>query len=110
LRFIEEIILRVLLRIVGWILIVLIAVAGGAAWWLFVRPLPEGGWHVSLPGLQHEVTVSATFGEYRTYARGRLRTWPKRKGTLMAQDRLWQMDLLRRVARGQLSEIVGARR
>jgi len=25
----------------------------------------------------------------------------------MAQDRLWQMDLLRRVARGQLSEIVG---
>src|SRR5258708_13058344 len=25
----------------------------------------------------------------------------------MAQDRLWQMDLLRRVARGQLSEILG---
>src|SRR5437016_14621048 len=27
----------------------------------------------------------------------------------MAQDRLWQMDLLRRVARGQLSEILGPR-
>src|SRR5260370_4008943 len=27
----------------------------------------------------------------------------------MAQDRLWQMDLLRRVARGQLSEIMGVR-
>src|SRR5262249_11365532 len=26
---------------------------------------------------------------------------------VMAQDRLWQMDLLRRVARGQLSEILG---
>jgi len=25
----------------------------------------------------------------------------------MAQDRLWQLDLLRRVARGQLSEILG---
>jgi len=29
------------------------------------------------------------------------------QGYVMAQDRLWQMDLLRRVARGQLSEIVG---
>ena len=25
----------------------------------------------------------------------------------MAQDRLWQMDLLRRASRGQLSEILG---
>ena len=25
----------------------------------------------------------------------------------MAQDRLWQMDLLRRAARGQLSEVLG---
>src|SRR6266851_2773760 len=29
------------------------------------------------------------------------------QGYVMAQDRLWQMDLLRRVARGELSEIVG---
>ena len=31
------------------------------------------------------------------------------QGYVMAQDRLWQLDLLRRVARGQLSEILGAR-
>src|SRR5439155_50566 len=31
------------------------------------------------------------------------------QGYVMAQDRLWQMDLLRRVARGQLSEILGPR-
>ncbi len=30
------------------------------------------------------------------------------QGYVMAQDRLWQMDLLRRAARGQLSEILGA--
>src|SRR5262245_803245 len=30
------------------------------------------------------------------------------QGYVMAQDRLWQMDLLRRVARGQLSEILGS--
>jgi penicillin amidase len=29
------------------------------------------------------------------------------QGYVMAQDRLWQMDLLRRVARGQLCEILG---
>jgi len=29
------------------------------------------------------------------------------QGYVMAQDRLWQMDLLRRAARGQLSEILG---
>jgi penicillin amidase len=29
------------------------------------------------------------------------------QGYVMAQDRLWQMDLLRRVARGKLSEILG---
>ena len=30
------------------------------------------------------------------------------QGYVMAQDRLWQMDLLRRVARGRLSEILGS--
>ncbi len=29
------------------------------------------------------------------------------QGYVVAQDRLWQMDLLRRVGRGQLSEILG---
>src|SRR6266853_1715674 len=52
-----ENILRVLLRIVGWILIVVIAVVGGAAWWLFVRPLPQVDGTASLAGLQHEVTI-----------------------------------------------------
>src|ERR1700739_677592 len=52
-----ENILRVLLRILGSILILLIAVLGGAAWWLFVRPLPQVDGTAALPGLQHEVTV-----------------------------------------------------
>jgi len=29
------------------------------------------------------------------------------QGYVVAQDRLWQMDLLRRASRGQLSEILG---
>jgi acyl-homoserine lactone acylase PvdQ len=29
------------------------------------------------------------------------------QGYVMAQDRLWQLDLLRRAARGELSEIFG---
>jgi penicillin amidase len=99
--------LRILLRIVGWILTVLIAVAGGVAWWLFVRPLPQVDGTASLPGLQHEVTVDRdTWGIPHVRA-GSLADMAEAQGYVMAQDRLWQMDLLRRVARGQLSEILG---
>jgi len=98
-----------LLRIVGWILIVLIAVAGGAGWWLFVRPLPKVDGTASLPGLQHEVTVERDIWGIPHIRAGSLADMAEAQGYVMAQDRLWQMDLLRRVARGQLSEIVGAK-
>ncbi len=96
-----------LLRIVGWILTLLIAVVGGVAWWLFVRPLPQVDGTASLPGLQHEVTVERDIWGIPHIRAGSLADVAEAQGYVMAQDRLWQMDLLRRVARGQLSEIVG---
>src|SRR5258705_1670382 len=101
--------LRLLLRIVGWILIVLIAVAGGAAWWLFVRPLPKVDGTAWLPGLQHEVTVERDIWGIPHIRARSLADMAEAQGYVMAQDRLWQMDLLRRVARGQLSEILGSK-
>jgi penicillin amidase len=99
--------LRILLRIVGWILTVTIAVVGGIAWWLFVRPLPQVDGTASLPGLQHEVTVERDVWGIPHLRAASLADMAEAQGYVMAQDRLWQMDLLRRVARGQLSEIVG---
>jgi penicillin amidase len=85
----------------------LIVVAGGVAWWLFVRPLPQVDGTASLPGLQHEVTVERDIWGIPHIRAGSLADMAEAQGYVMAQDRLWQMDLLRRVARGQLSEIVG---
>jgi penicillin amidase len=100
--------LRILLRIVGSILTVFIAVGGGAAWWLLVRPLPQVDGTASLPGLQHEVTVHRDIWGIPHVRAGSLADMAEAQGYVMAQDRLFQMDLLRRVARGQLSEIVGS--
>ena len=99
--------MRILLRIVGWILTVIIAVVGGIAWWLFVRPLPQVDGTASLPGLQHEVTVERDVWGIPHVRAASLADMAEAQGYVMAQDRLWQMDLLRRVARGQLSEILG---
>src|SRR5258708_21212925 len=100
-------ILRILLRIVGWILTVTIAVVGGIAWWLLVRPLPQVDGTASLPGLQREVTVERDAWGVPHVRAASLADMAEAQGYVLAQDRLWQMDLLRRVARGQLSEIVG---
>jgi penicillin G amidase len=99
--------LRILLRIVGWILTATIAVAGGIAWWLLVRPLPQVDGTASLPGLQQEVTVERDVWGIPHVRAASLADMAEAQGYVMAQDRLWQMDLLRRVSRGQLSEIVG---
>ena len=105
--FFEEIILRLLLRIIGWILTVLIVMVGGAAWWLFIRPLPQVDGTASLPGLQKQVTVERDVWGIPHVRAQSLADMAEAQGYVMAQDRLWQMDLLRRVARGQLSEILG---
>jgi penicillin amidase len=85
----------------------LVVAVAGVGWWLFIRPLPQVDGTASLPGLQHEVTVERdTWGIAHVRA-GSLADMTEAQGYVMAQDRLWQMDLLRRVARGQLSEIVG---
>jgi penicillin amidase len=98
-----------LLRIAGWILTVLIAVVGGAAWWLLIRPLPQVDGAASLPGLQKEVTVERDVWGIPHIRAGSLADMAEAQGYVMAQDRLFQMDVLRRVARGQLSEIVGSK-
>ena len=95
---------RVLLAVVC---LVLLAVAGG---WLYLRAsLPELDGTRTAPGLQGTVSVArdrhgvpVISGESRldvAYA----------TGFVHAQERYFQMDLLRRVAAGELSELFGPR-
>jgi penicillin amidase len=95
---------------VGWTLTVLLTVVGGVAWWLLIRPLPQVDGTVSLPGLQHEVTVERDFWGIPHVRAGSLSDMVEAQGYVMAQDRLFQMDLLRRVAGGSYRKLLDRRR
>jgi penicillin G amidase len=89
----------------GLLLIVGIAMVLG--WWLVRRPLARLDGSVAISGLQDGVRVDRdAWG--RPWIRAKsLQDLVTAQGYVMAQDRLWQMDLLRRAASGDLSEIFG---
>jgi penicillin G amidase len=88
-------------------ILLLAGVALLAGWWIVHRSLPRLDGTVVVPGLKDGVLVDRDqWG----------RPWIRAKSTpdlvfaqgyVMAQDRLWQMDLLRRASAGDLSEIFG---
>ena len=88
---------------------IIVVVGGAAIWWFVYRPLPQLDGTATLPGLQNEVTVERDrWGVPHIRARS-VQDLVEAQGYVVAQDRLWQMDLFRRVARGQISEILGPR-
>ncbi len=99
--------LRTFLRILLWVVALLVVAIGAVAWWFVYRPLPQIDGAAALPGLQHDVTVERDQWGVPHIRAASLEDLEEAQGYVMAQDRLWQMDLLRRVARGQLSEILG---
>jgi penicillin amidase len=99
--------LRTIVRVVFWVFGIAVVIAGALAWWLVYRPLPQLDGNIVLPGLQKEVTVERDRWGVPHIRANSLEDLAEAQGYVMAQDRLWQMDLLRRVARGQLCEILG---
>ncbi len=71
------------------------------------RPLPQLDGSISLPGLQKQVSVERDNWGVPHIRAASLEDAVEAQGYVMAQDRLWQLDLMRRASRGQLSEIVG---
>ena len=99
--------IRIVLRSL-FVLIILLLIAG-----VFLirnvanRALPDYNKDVGLAGLTGEVEVYRDeFGIPHVYAENEPDLY-RVTGYLQAQDRLWQMDLLRRVTSGRLSEIFG---
>jgi penicillin G amidase len=99
--------LRTIVRIVFWLFGIVVVIGGAGLWWLVYRPLPQLDGSAVLPGLQKEVTVERDRWGVPHIRANSVEDAAEAQGYVMAQDRLWQMDLLRRVARGQLSEILG---
>ncbi len=92
-----------ILRILLLLLIVL-----GIVGYFVVRSLkPDYDGEIEFPGIEEEVSVY--FDEYgipHIYA-GSEEDAIRALGYVHAQDRLWQMELLRRIAKGRLSEVFG---
>jgi penicillin amidase len=102
--------MRVIKRIIlGLIVILLLAILAGV---IFIRNisrkgLPDYNQDIQLTGLEHEVSVYRDkYAVPHIYAKTENDLYMA-VGYLLAQDRLWQMDLIRRVTLGRISEIFG---
>jgi penicillin G amidase len=86
----------------------LAAATTAAAWhWLARRPLPKQTGTIELEGLEGRVRIRRDrWGVPHVEAVHEADIWFA-QGFCHAQDRLWQMDFYRRVARGRVSEIAG---
>lgn len=101
--------MRTILRLTLGLFAILLLLFAAVVWWLVYRPLPQLDGTISLTDLQHPVTVERdNWGVPHIRAQS-LEDLVETQGYVVAQDRLWQMDLLRRASRGQLSEILGSR-
>ena len=101
--------MKTLKRILTIVLIVIVlAIAGGMIFLNSVktRAVPDYNASVDLDNLTGTVTVYRdSLGIPHIYAENEVDLY-RTVGYVMAQDRLWQMDLLRRVTTGRLSEVL----
>jgi penicillin amidase len=98
--------IRLLASVLSVLLVVALLIATGL-WWLMRSNLPRLDGVAALPGLSAPVTVNRDAAGVPTI-HGATRTDVARAlGYLHAQDRFFQMDLQRRRAAGELSEIFG---
>ena len=96
-----------IVKIVNLVVAVVVVAALAVVYWCVWRPLPQRSGSI-------EVTVAAPVAvQFDAHgvphvAASSLEDALFAQGYVTAQDRLWQMDALRRLAAGDLSEVVGA--
>jgi len=99
--------LRRILLIIGLVVLVTLIIGGVLIHQIGHRALPDYNEPVQLDGMKQDVTVYRDSAAIpHIYAQNEQDLYMA-TGYLMAQDRMWQMDLLRRVTQGRLSEIFG---
>jgi len=98
--------LRILYYAVCALLLALIA----GVWWLYLiarSPLPQLDGSVAVPGISSKVRVVRDEHGVPTIEAATLEDLFFAQGYVTAQDRLWQMEMMRRAAAGELSEVIG---
>lgn len=92
--------------VLTWLLLAVLAVCGLAFWWVrSSQPRLDGTLH--LAGLRAPVTVMRDDRGIPHITAANVHDLYMAQGYVMAQDRLWQMDLMRRLGEGRLAEIFG---
>jgi len=98
---------RRLLRLGLASILIAAPLGGGYLFWAAKRAEPDYSGEVALSGLEAPVTVR--FGPHAVptiEAKG-IRDLLFAQGYLVAAERMWQMDLMRRLASGRLAEVMG---
>ncbi|HAB03043.1 MAG TPA: penicillin acylase family protein, partial [Pseudomonas sp.] len=85
------------------VLALVVAVGAGAGYWYIHGKLPQRAGEVAVKGLQAPVTVRYdSRGVPHLQAQGEADLY-RALGYVHAQDRLFQMEIMRRLARGELA-------
>jgi len=98
-------------RVLASLLIVTLFAAMGGLAWLYSMArsvLPQLDGTAKISGLSARVTVSRDGHGVPTIDAASFEDLFFAQGYVTAQDRLWQMDVMRRFAAGEISEILGA--
>ncbi|MFZ3262989.1 MAG: penicillin acylase family protein [Terriglobales bacterium] len=97
-------------RIIFFVFLLLLLTVLGAVtwgWWVAHSALPQLDGTIVAPGLSAKVRVVRDEQGVPTIEAAALEDLFFAQGYVTAQDRLWQMDVMRRAAAGELSEIIG---
>jgi penicillin amidase len=97
-------------RILLWIVVIVLVVVAAAvayAWYVAHSALPQLDGKEQIQGLSAPVTVTRDSHGVPAIEAATLEDLFFAQGYVTAQDRLWQMDIMRRFGGGELSEILG---
>jgi len=95
-----------LLRAINLSIAVLLAALLAATYWYAWRPLPEISGEIGAPVAARATVARDAIGVPHISAAS-LEDAMFLQGYVTAQDRMWQMDALRRLASGELAEVLG---
>src|SRR5208282_3266702 len=98
------------LRILYYFFCLLLVALIAGVWWLYWiarSALPQLDGSVSVAGISSKVRVVQDGRGVPTIEAASLDDLFFAQGYVTAQDRLWQMDIMRRAAAGELSEVIG---
>ncbi len=99
--------MKLALKIIAALLLTVLVAAGGGGFWYVFTKLPQRDGELALTGLSAPVSVRY---DERGIPHIKAANQPdlyRALGYVHAQDRLFQMEMLRRLANGELAEILG---